>query len=124
MIQLKTFIKTLKRQLTVVYLCYKDKETPLLAKMVALLTIAYALSPIDLIPDFIPILGYLDDVLIVPLGIWLSLLFIPNDIIKRHQVEATYLTQQQLPKNWLMGIIIICLWIIIAITIVQWYLHL
>ncbi|MDG4944120.1 YkvA family protein [Staphylococcus agnetis] len=105
-------------------MCYKDEETPLLAKMIALLTIAYALSPIDLIPDFIPILGYLDDVLIVPFGIWLSLMFIPNDIIKRHQVEATYLTQQQLRKNWLMGIIIICLWSIIVIKIVHWYLHL
>jgi len=71
----KAFAKKFKQNLFVLYLSYKDSRTPWYAKLVAMLIVAYAFSPIDLIPDFIPILGYLDDLIIVPLGIIFAFLF-------------------------------------------------
>ncbi|MBB4826061.1 uncharacterized membrane protein YkvA (DUF1232 family) [Sporosarcina luteola] len=75
--KLKSFARKLKKNLFVLYLAYKDSRTPLLAKIVAICVVAYAFSPIDLIPDFIPFIGYLDDLIIVPLGISLALRLIP-----------------------------------------------
>ena len=71
---LKERPKTLKKNIPAVFLALKDKETPILAKVLAGITVAYALSPIDLIPDFVPVLGYLDDVIILPLLIALTIL--------------------------------------------------
>ena len=67
--QIKQWAKTLKKDIVVVWLVAKDERTPVWIKILALITAAYALSPIDLIPDFIPVLGYLDDIIIVPLGL-------------------------------------------------------
>jgi len=79
---LKKRADELKINIILLYNAYKHPNTPWYAKVVTIITIAYALSPIDLIPDFIPILGYLDDLLIVPAGIVLSLKLIPKDIIE------------------------------------------
>jgi uncharacterized membrane protein YkvA (DUF1232 family) len=88
--KLKAHARTLKREAFVVYLAAKDSRTPWYAKAVAFITIAYALSPIDLIPDFIPILGYLDDLLIVPAGIALAIRLIPAEVLKEaRETEAT-----------------------------------
>ena len=70
--QLKTWAKGLKKNIFVLYLAYKDPRVPWYAKLLAICVVAYAFSPIDLIPDFIPILGYLDDIILVPLGIKLA----------------------------------------------------
>ncbi|MDR2796597.1 MAG: DUF1232 domain-containing protein, partial [Spirochaetaceae bacterium] len=69
--------KELKYNLSALYLVYKRKDVPIIAKIIIIITIAYALSPIDLIPDFIPILGYLDDLIILPFFIYVSLKLIP-----------------------------------------------
>ncbi len=82
--KLKSFGKKLKKEIKVYQLVLKDKKTPRLAKFFLGLTIAYALSPIDLIPDFIPVLGYLDDAVILPLLFFISLKFIPKQIIEKH----------------------------------------
>lgn len=74
---LKRWAKTLKRDVVALWLAARDPRTPTVAKVIAGVTAAYALSPIDLIPDFIPLLGFLDDLLIVPAGIWLALRLIP-----------------------------------------------
>lgn len=63
---LKERAKKLKKDIPTVFLCLKDKDTPVLAKIIAAITVGYALSPVDLIPDFIPVLGYLDDVILLP----------------------------------------------------------
>jgi uncharacterized membrane protein YkvA (DUF1232 family) len=73
---------------------WKDPRTPWTAKAVLGLTLAYALSPIDLIPDFIPVLGYLDDLLIVPFGLWLAYVLVPRELWQEHQ-QAIEAEQQQ-----------------------------
>ena len=79
--QLKSRARALKKEISAVYFATKDPRTPWYAKAVAFCTIAYALSPIDLIPDFIPILGYLDDLFIVPAGIALAIRLIPPEVL-------------------------------------------
>ena len=77
--KLKIWAKNLKEQLVMLHLASKDKRTPWYAKAIIFLIIAYALSPIDLIPDFIPIIGYLDDLILLPLGIYLDVRLIPRN---------------------------------------------
>ena len=79
--RLKTRARALKKELAALYIAFRDPRTPWLARGVALLTLAYALSPIDLIPDFVPVLGYLDDLVIVPAGIALAIKLIPADVM-------------------------------------------
>jgi len=113
----KAFAKKIKQNLFVLYLSYKDPRTPWYAKLVAIFVVAYAFSPIDLIPDFIPILGYLDDLIIVPLGIILALKLIPPYVIDDNKEEAEKLKQSGKPKNWFVGILFIIIWIIFAVWI-------
>ena len=85
---LKRWAKALKRDVVALWLAARHPRTPAVAKLVAGLTAAYALSPIDLIPDFIPVLGYLDDLLIVPAGIWLALRLIPPELLTEFRDRA------------------------------------
>ena len=85
---LKKRATALKTDIPAVFLALKAKETPLIAKIVAGITVAYALSPIDLIPDFIPILGYLDDVILLPTLVSLTLKLIPPDVFANYREQA------------------------------------
>lgn len=114
---LKSYAKKLKQNLFVLYLSYKDPRTPWYAKAVAICVVAYAFSPIDLIPDFIPILGYLDDLVIVPLGILLALKLIPSIIIQENLKAADELKRYGKQKNWLVGILFILIWFLFALWI-------
>ena len=87
---LKTRAKQLKADIPALFLALKDKDTPILVKVLAFITVAYAFSPIDLIPDFVPILGYLDDVLLLPLLVALTIKFIPKEIFEEKRKEAIY----------------------------------
>ena len=82
---LKARASKLKTDIPSLFLALKDKETPILAKIFAGIAVAYALSPIDLIPDFIPVLGYLDDVIILPMLLVITLKFIPKDMIEKYR---------------------------------------
>lgn len=77
---LKEWAQNLKKDIPAIFLCLKDRDTPLIAKVFAGVTVAYALSPIDLVPDFIPVLGYLDDIILLPVLVVLTLKFIPEQI--------------------------------------------
>ena len=79
-VRLRQWAKSLKRSIILLWLAARDPRTPLAAKLLAGFVAGYALSPIDLIPDFIPVLGLLDDLLLVPVGIWLALRLIPDDL--------------------------------------------
>ena len=101
-----------------VFLVMKSKQTPWYAKALAGLTIAYALSPIDLIPDFIPVLGYLDDLIILPLLIALTVKCIPKETFRQCREHAKDLWKDGKPKKWYYSLPIIALWVVIALAIV------
>ena len=88
----------------------------------AFLTVAYALSPVDLVPDFIPVLGYLVDVLILPALVALTVKLIPNDIFERYQKEAGGMWKDGKPKKWYYAVPIVLLWVLIICLIVKAFL--
>ena len=113
--KLKSFAKKLKQDLLVLYLSYKDPRTPMYAKVLAMCVVAYAFSPIDLIPDFIPIIGYLDDLILVPFGIFLALRVIPSDVLEGKRKMAKNMKKKDNPKNWFVGVIFILIWFLFAV---------
>ncbi len=115
--ELKRKAREIKKNIIVLYIALKKKETPWYAKVTAGITIGYALSPIDLVPDFIPILGYLDDIIILPLLILLSIKLIPHSIIEAAKLEAEDLPQAGSVKKWYYAVPIICIWVVAAILI-------
>ena len=117
--QLKAWALALKRDIHALYLASKHPRVPLLAKLIIVLVVAYALSPIDLIPDFIPLLGYLDDLLLLPLGIWLAIRLMPADIWFECQAQASQSTAT-LPANRYALAIIVLIWAGLAIALILW----
>ena len=113
--KIKVWTRNLKKQVFILYFAYKDNRVPWYAKLFAACVVAYAFSPIDLIPDFIPILGYIDDVIIVPLGIMLALKMIQESVITDCEEKAEELMKKGKPKNWIVGSIIILIWGLILI---------
>ena len=101
------------------FLALKDKETPILAKIFAGIAVAYSLSPIDLIPDFIPVLGYLDDVIILPMLVVMTLKFIPKDMIEKYRKEAEGMWQGGKPKKWYYAIPIVVIWLLVLLLILK-----
>ncbi|MFB5195295.1 YkvA family protein [Neobacillus sp. KR4-4] len=112
----KEFIQNIKQNIYIVYLAYRHPKTPWYAKAFSLLIVAYALSPIDLIPDFIPVLGYLDEVILLPLGILGVFTLIPNQVLQECRVMASR-TPIMLRKNWAAAIVILLVWISLATTV-------
>ncbi|RUL53533.1 MULTISPECIES: YkvA family protein [Lysinibacillus] len=117
--KIKAWAKNLKRQIFVLYLAYKDKRVPLFAKVFTACVVAYAFSPIDLIPDFIPIFGYLDDLILVPLGVLIALKMIPKDVISDCEIKAEAMMKNGKPKNWVVALIIVLIWSVIALWAVM-----
>lgn len=114
--RIKRWARELKAQLLVLWFCRSHPDTPLAAKLLAGFVVAYAFSPIDLIPDFIPVLGYLDDLVIVPIGIYLTLRLIPAHVIAdaRTQADAWIAARKSRPRNYLAGVAVVVLWIAIG----------
>ncbi len=107
---LRGWARRLLQDIYVLQLAYADPRTPWYAKLWLAIVIGYACSPIDLIPDFIPVLGYLDDVILLPLGIWLAVRLVPDVVLE----ECRRLPQPARSKNWLAGLVIIGLWCLLA----------
>jgi uncharacterized membrane protein YkvA (DUF1232 family) len=114
---LKERAKKLKTDIPAVFIAMKKKETPVRAKIIAGLTILYALSPIDLIPDFIPVLGYIDDIIILPALVALTIRMIPSDVFDACRQEAEGLWTGGKPKKWYYAIPIVLLWLLILFLI-------
>ena len=110
--------KQLKAYIVALYLSLRESSTPPLAKLMAALTIGYALSPIDLIPDFIPVLGYLDDLIILPAMIILTIKLIPKELW-REKLLAVSSQEIKLQKRWYYGIPIMIFWILIIYYIIK-----
>ncbi|GAA5512424.1 hypothetical protein Dcar01_01138 [Deinococcus carri] len=108
---LKTWARGIKRQLLALYLAYRDPRTPWYARAWAALVLAYAFSPIDLIPDFILVLGLLDDAILLPLGITLALRLIPPPIMAEAQERAEALDRKDRPTSIVGAVVIVLLWL-------------
>jgi uncharacterized membrane protein YkvA (DUF1232 family) len=109
-------LKYLKREAYTLYYACSDLHTPWYAKLLAICVVTYAFSPIDLIPDFIPVIGYLDDLLIVPFGVFLVSKLIPREVMTaaREKAETAIAEGKDKPKSWIGAAIIIAIWFLIA----------
>ncbi|MBU3183087.1 DUF1232 domain-containing protein [Clostridium psychrophilum] len=107
----KIKVKNLKKEIGALSLACKRRDVPWYAKLVVVLVVGYALSPIDLIPDFIPVLGYLDDLILVPIGVVFAIRLIPKDIMNECREQSEDIFKEGKPRNWVAGGIIIFIWI-------------
>jgi uncharacterized membrane protein YkvA (DUF1232 family) len=109
MLRVKNWARALRRDAHAIYLAARDPRVPWTVKLLAIAVAGYALSPIDLIPDFIPVLGYLDDLIIVPLGIWLVIALIPEDVMREYRAMASAAAARPVSKA--AAVTIVALWI-------------
>jgi len=116
---LKARAKQLKRDIPAVFLAMKKKETPIIAKITAGVTIIYALSPIDLIPDFIPVLGYLDDLIILPALVALTIRLIPPEVLDQCRVESENMWSNGKPKKWYFAIPFVLVWLLVLFLVIK-----
>jgi uncharacterized membrane protein YkvA (DUF1232 family) len=116
--RLRQWACLIKRDVTALWIAARDPRTPLAAKVVAVVIAAYALSPIDLIPDFVPVLGYLDDIIIVPLGIMLAVRLIPVALLEEFRGRAAELAER--PASRVGLALIFTIWIAAAGSLLWW----
>lgn len=109
---------SVKKNIFTLYLTSKDPRTPLLAKLIVVLTVGYALSPIDLIPDFIPIVGYLDDLLLLPAGIWLAIRLVP-DLVWQECKARTESEAFTLPQSFGAAVVVVLFWSVLCLWILS-----
>ncbi|MER9603023.1 YkvA family protein [Mesorhizobium sp. M0243] len=105
---LNEWARTIKRDVHALYLAARDPRTPWYAKALAVCVASYALSPIDLIPDFIPVIGYLDDVILVPLGVLAVVRMIPPEVMAEHREAAALAADRPVSRS--AAVIIVCIW--------------
>jgi uncharacterized membrane protein YkvA (DUF1232 family) len=114
-------VQYIKRESLTLYAAYRNPRTPWLTRLFLALVLAYAFSPIDLIPDFIPVLGYLDDALLLPLCIWLALRMIPEPVLADARREATARIAEARPVSRVGAVAIVSLWLL-GIMLAGWWL--
>jgi len=105
-------------------LAYKDRRVPWYARIFIISLLGYAFSPLDLIPDFIPVLGYLDDLVLLPLGILLAIKLIPPAVLEESRAQAEARISQGKPTNWIGALIIVLIWLLcvglVALLFFRW----
>ena len=116
---LKENARRLKADVPALALALRDEQTPLAAKLLAGLTVAYALSPIDLIPDFIPVLGYLDDLIILPAMVALTLRLVPAEVFERCRTQVEGMWEGGKPKRWRLGLPVLLIWLLVVVCIAR-----
>lgn len=117
--KLKERAKQLKTDIPAVFLAMKHRDTPIIAKVLAAATVAYALSPVDLIPDFIPVLGYLDDLIILPLMVALTIRIIPSAVFEDCREKSAGLWQNGKPKKWYFALPIAAVWLLVLYLVIK-----
>lgn len=110
---LRLWARALKSDVLLVYFAARDPRVPLAVRALALAVAAYALSPIDLIPDFIPVLGYLDDLLLVPLGLYVVIRLLPAEVLESARLQAARVMER--PRSKAAALVIVCVWIALAV---------
>lgn len=118
--RLKQRARALRSEVFALYLATRDARTPWYAKLLAAGVVAYAFSPIDLIPDFIPVLGYLDDLVLIPIGIALAIKLIPATVLDECRMRAEDMARNGKPVNRIAAAIIIAIWIALAALCLWW----
>ncbi|PTN08620.1 YkvA family protein [Nitrosomonas aestuarii] len=118
--KIKQYAQHLKSEIYALYLASRDPRTPWYTKLIVASIVAYALSPIDLIPDFVPILGYLDDLILLPLGIALAIKLIPDSVLIDCRIRASESIKMEKPVNYVAGAIIITIWLIFGAFCIMW----
>jgi uncharacterized membrane protein YkvA (DUF1232 family) len=116
--ELAAAAKRLKSETLALYLATRDPRTPWLARLVAAAVVAYAFSPIDLIPDFVPVLGYLDDLILVPLGLALAIRLIPAPVLADCRIRARELAQR--PVSRVAAVVIVVVWLAVVALVAWW----
>jgi uncharacterized membrane protein YkvA (DUF1232 family) len=117
--RLKSAARKLKNEITVLCVVYRDARTPWYAKVLIAVVIAYSLSPIDLIPDFIPILGYLDDLILVPLGILLAIKLVPKEIFEDARQHVAVNPKEIGISGWWFAAVIIIFWVCVIGLVIK-----
>ncbi|MFY0477202.1 YkvA family protein [Achromobacter marplatensis] len=120
--RMKTWATRIRRDGITLWFACKHPRTPWYVKALAWFVVAYALSPIDLIPDFIPVLGYADDVLLLPAAIWLTIKLLPSDVLLecRGQAEAWMTARKSKPRSWAGAMLVVALWLVLGVA--AWWL--
>jgi uncharacterized membrane protein YkvA (DUF1232 family) len=117
---LKQKSRALKRDVMALWIAYRDPRTPCYARVFSAVVVAYALSPIDLIPDFVPVLGYLDDLILIPSGIALALKMIPAEVMAESRAKADEQAASGKPTNWIAAAVIILIWLVVLFFLARW----
>lgn len=115
--RLRGWARSLQKETYALYLAARHPDVPWYAKAWVACVVAYALSPIDLIPDFVPILGYLDDLILVPLGIALALKMVPPAVMEACRAEAAQRTKAQGPQGRAAAIVIVIIWVLTVVIV-------
>lgn len=107
--------RQLKVEVYALYLAYRDPRVSSAARIFTACVVAYAFSPIDLIPDFIPVIGYLDDLILIPLGVKIALSMIPAEVMSESRMQGQEMIRQDKPVNWVAAVLIILIWVLLAV---------
>ena len=118
--ELKQRARHLKAETFALYLAARDPRTPWYAKLLVAGIVAYAFSPIDLIPDFVPVLGYLDDLILIPIGIALAIKLVPHQVLAECRVRAQETTQNRKRVSRVAGAVIVVIWLVLAALCIVW----
>lgn len=116
---LKERAKKLKTDIPALFLALRDLDTPVMAKIFAGITVAYALSPVDLVPDFIPVLGCLDDVILLPVLVAITIKLIPGDVLEKCRKQSAGMWKDGKPQKWYYAFPIVLIWVLIIVLIVK-----
>jgi uncharacterized membrane protein YkvA (DUF1232 family) len=120
---LRRWAKLLKGDVLALWFAWRHPQTPWYARLFAVLVVAYAFSPIDLIPDFIPVLGFIDDALLLPVGIWIALKLVPSPVMAECRAKAQDWLDARKPKpqNIIAAVVVVLLWIGLAWLLWRWF---
>ena len=118
--RLKQRAHHLKAETFSLYLAARDPRTPWCARLLVAGIVAYALSPIDLIPDFVPVLGYLDDLILIPLGIALAIKLVPHSVLAECRIRAQETIKNGTPVSRVSGVVIVLIWLVLAALCIGW----
>jgi len=118
--ELKQRVRHLRAETFALYLAARDPRTPWYVKLLVAAIVAYAFSPIDLIPDFVPILGYLDDLILIPMGIALAIKLIPHSVLAECRTHAQEAIRNENPVSRIAGAVIVVIWLVLATFCIVW----